>query len=128
MEFTANKQMEAVELRRHCDNLQEWEFVTARLTKLGLLYFKDLSVSYNECMASSELAKTAYEAKGDMSGYEAEMELLNKAGDCVTGLPIRVDAIYDMPILYEETLPDPDFYLSPTFVKNSDGQAVLFMI
>lgn len=128
IELTANKQISAVELRKYCDDMGEWEFIADRLTKLGMIYFKDLNATYNEIMTSSDLAKNIYDARGDFTGYEAEMELLNAPVNCVAGLPVKCEPISDIGIDFIENLPEPDFYLGSTFVRNDLGEPVLFLL
>jgi hypothetical protein len=125
MEMIANKQMDALQLRNYFDNKDDWEFATDRLTKLGLLYFKDLSASYAESMMSSNLAKDMCK---DQDHYEEEMKLLFKPAECVAGLPIKLKTGFENSIGFLENLPSPDFYLSNQFVQNENDEPVLFVI
>jgi hypothetical protein len=122
----ANKEIEIEELRGYCDDLSEWEFITARLTKLGLVYFKSLHPNYNEMITSEKIAKEDY---GDNeAGWNSEMELLHAMPKCVGGINTRLD--YPFLVPFDETpkgLPKPDFYLGCGFIENDLGEPVFFV-
>jgi hypothetical protein len=126
LELIANQQIDALTLRSYCDDLDEWNFITKRLTSLGVIYFKDLNVSENEKYNSEKIAKEDYEARNDMEGYYAEMELLHAPAQCVAGMLIKIPYLTAIDAI-PTVLPQPDFYLGSGFVQNENGEPVLFV-
>lgn len=123
----ANKEIDIEELRGYCDDLEEWEFITRRLTKLGLVYFQSLHPNYNEIITSEKISKEDF--GDDVNGWENEMELLHATPKCVGGMKTRLDYPFMIPL--DETpkgLPLPDFYLGCGFVQNDLGEPVFFVV
>jgi len=129
IEHIANQQIDVFELSNMCDDLEEWNFVSKRLSNLGMLYFTDLNPSYDAITASEQIAKEDYAALGNSTGLEEEMELLHAKPICVAGLNRKIENHSTIAQdEYVKDLPVANFYLGCGFVQNEDGQPVLFVI